>query len=1002
MTPQKEMTSVTFGFSTVDRRFLERNAWLEGWSWEETGSETFPSILISLPASHFSTIVCTIVGVSFSKTHSCFFFDSCIMSDDTRSGGSLVPPILQRDTTDSDWPSPLDESVSDQASKPRSYVIKRNGEREPIKFDKITERIEKLAFGLNPDYVNAAAIAQRTIRDMPPNRVETTRLDMESSSVAVNLATRHPDNAILAGRIRASDHHKKLRRGHLMKMLQGKQNVEVLYPKDGFFTRAVGGSNFDRHMQKPATFLEVMTLLHGFYNNETETYSPIVTKEVLDVATKYASTIHAAMDYKRDFMFSVQGFETLRKSYLLRIDNVVVERPQDMWMRVAIGIHGDDIASVLETYELMSTGKATHATPTLFNAGTPKPQMSSCFLMEVNDDSINGIYSSLKEMANVSKYAGGIGIHIHKIRASGSFIAGTNGRSNGLVPMLHVWNATAVYVDQGGGKRKGSFAIYLEPWHADFLDFLTIREPKGTHYRRGRELNTAAWIPDLFMERVEADGNWTFFCPNSVQGLEDLWGETFKAKYLEYEADPKKVRKTMRARKVLQAIVTSFATNGQPYILFKDACNRKSNQQNLGTIKSSNLCTEIVEYSSPDEIAVCNLASIALKMCVKPLCDLSKDDDVPSKVYRVPDAVAKELSVPVESYFDLRELRRITCILVRNLNKIIDKNFYPLEKMKRSNFRHRPIGIGVQGLADAFMMLKLPYDSPEAKKLNTLIFETMYFSAVSTSVELAKRDGAYETFQGSPLSKGHFQFDLWQAEYAAFEKDRLRRLKNGMNQVHLSGLYDWEGLRQDVMKYGVRNSLLMAPMPTASTSTILGSYEGFEPISSNMFMRDLQAGSFKVINQYLVKDLIRLGLWTPDMKNAILEDKGSIQSIPNIPGDLKAIYRTSGEIDCASIIDMAADRGAFICQSQSMNLFMPKFDSKSMMRAIRYGWKRGLKTGMYYLRTQSKIDSQDVANQKTAETTKKHNNAASDTKEENEDADGPVCTMQDDCLMCGA
>lgn len=611
--------------------------------------------------------------------------------------------------------------------------------------------------------------------------------------------------------------------------------------------------------------------------------------------------------------FDYFGFKTLERSYLLKMDGIISERPQHLFMRVALGIHGEDLDSAFETYDLMSQKFFTHATPTLFNSGTPRPQLSSCFLLTMKGDSIDGIYDTLKQCASISKFAGGIGLSIHNIRATGSYIGGTNGSSNGIVPMLRVFNDTARYVDQGGGKRKGSFAIYLEPWHDDVFEFLELKKNHGKEEARARDLFYAMWVPDLFMKRVEANGDWSTFCPNEAPGLADCHGAEFEALYTKYERDGK-ARRTVKAQKLWFAILQSQIETGTPYMLYKDACNAKSNQQNLGTIKSSNLCTEILEYTSPDEVAVCNLASIALPMFVR----VSKNDKG--------EVTSRE--------FDFEELVRITKVVTRNLNKVIDVNYYPVEEARRSNMRHRPIGIGVQGLADAMCLMRLPFDSPAARQLNKDIFEAIYFGAVSASNEIAQKEGPYETFKGSPASEGRLQFDLW--------------------GVKPSSRFDWDGLKAEVVKTGIRNSLMVAPMPTASTAQIMGNNEGIEPFTSNIYSRRVLAGEFTIVNKHMLRDLVERGLWTKGIRNQIMRDRGSIQAVSEIPAELKALYKTVWEIKQRVIIDMAADRGAYICQSQSLNIHMGAPTIRKLTSMHFHAWKSGLKTGMYYLRTKPK------------------------------------------------
>lgn len=631
----------------------------------------------------------------------------------------------------------------------------------------------------------------------------------------------------------------------------------------------------------------------------------MISTETYETVMRHANELNSAIVYDKDFNYNYFGFKTLERSYLLRINGKVAERPQHMVMRVAVGIHGDDVEKVIETYNLMSSKFFTHASPTLFNAGTPQPQLSSCFLVSMKEDSIEGIYDTLKTCAMISKTAGGIGLNVHCIRATGSYIAGTNGSSNGLVPMLQVFNNTARYVDQGGNKRPGAFAIYLEPWHADIFDFLDLRKNHGKEEARARDLFYALWIPDLFMKRVEDNGDWSLFCPNEAPGLADIWGEKFEELYHKYENTPGLPRKTIKAQKLWYAILESQTETGNPFMLYKDACNRKSNQQNLGTIRSSNLCTEIVEYSAPDEVAVCNLASLALPTFI----DIARGE------------------------YDFGKLHAVTKVIVNNLNKIIDINYYPVEEARRSNMRHRPIGLGVQGLADAFLALRMPFDSPQAKQLNIQIFETIYHAAAEASVELAMVDGPYSTYEGSPASNGLLQFDLW--------------------NVTPTDLWDWASLKEKLAKHGLRNSLLVSPMPTASTSQILGFNECFEPYTSNIYSRRVLAGEFQVVNPWLLKDLVDMGLWSDNMKNRIIADNGSIQNIPNIPADIKALYKTVWEISQKTIIDLAADRGPYIDQSQSLNIHIQNPTMGKLTSMHFYGWKKGLKTGMYYLRTQA-------------------------------------------------
>ena len=652
-----------------------------------------------------------------------------------------------------------------------------------------------------------------------------------------------------------------------------------------------------------------MNEMFHYVNPRTNQKAPLLSEEVHMVIMDNAEFLNSHIIYNRDFNYDYFGFKTLERSYLLKINGKIVERPQHMLMRVSVGIHLNDLDSVIETYDLMSKKFFTHATPTLFNAGTPKPQMSSCFLLAMQDDSIDGIYDTLKQTAKISQSAGGIGLSIHNVRATGSYIRGTNGTSNGIVPMLRVFNDTARYVDQGGGKRKGSFAIYIETWHADIFEFLDLKKNTGKEEMRARDLFFAMWTSDLFMKRVQEDTYWTLMCPNECPGLYDVYGDEFEAMYIDYETRGKG-RKTIKARELWEKILESQIETGTPYMLYKDAANRKSNQKNLGTIRSSNLCTEIMEYTSSDEIAVCNLASISLPMFVE------------------------------NGEFNHDLLFSVTKRVTRNLNKVIDRNYYPVKEAENSNLRHRPVGLGVQGLADAFILLRLPFTSDEAKKLNQEIFETLYFAAVTASMEMAKEEGPYSTFEGSPISQGEFQHNLW-----------------GLKDEELSGRWDWAALRQEVVKNGVRNSLLVAPMPTASTSQILGNNEAFEPYTSNIYTRRVLSGEFIVVNKHLLEDLVRLGLWTEDLKQEIMRHNGSVQNIDAIPQDLKELYKTVWEMSMKDIIDMSRHRGYFIDQSQSLNLFMQDANYSKLTSMHFYAWQSGLKTGMYYLRTKAAVDA---------------------------------------------
>jgi ribonucleoside-diphosphate reductase alpha chain len=786
------------------------------------------------------------------------------------------------------------------------FVVKRNEKKESVKFDKITARIEKLCYGLDRRFVNSIDVAKKVIEGLYDG-VSTTELDNLAAETAASLTVKHPDYALLASRIAVSNLHKNTTK----------------------------------------SFSATMKLLYECRDARSGKTAPLLAQDVWDIISSNAELLDSTIIYDRDYGFDYFGFKTLEKSYLLKVGGKPVERPQHMYMRVAIGIHKTDIESAIRTYHLMSERWFTHATPTLFNAGTPKAQMSSCFLLTMKEDSIDGIYDTLKQTARISQSAGGIGLAIHNIRATGSYIGGTNGTSNGLIPMLRVFNDTARYVDQGGGKRKGAFAIYLEPWHADVFAFLDLRKNHGKEELRARDLFYALWMPDLFMHRVEANGNWSLFCPNEAPGLSDCWGEEFEKLYTRYETEGR-ARRIVRAQDLWFAILDAQIETGTPYLLYKDAANRKSNQQNLGTIKSSNLCTEIIEYTSPDEVAVCNLASLALPRFV------------------------------IHGVFDHKKLYEVAYEVTRNLNKIIDNNYYPVPEARNSNMRHRPIGLGVQGLADAFILLRLAFESPEAKQLNKDIFETIYFAAMTASKDLAKTEGPYSTFAGSPASRGIFQFDMWNVEPG------LR--------------WDWYRLKDEVMKTGLRNSLLVAPMPTASTSQILGNNECFEPYTSNIYVRRVLSGEFVVVNKHLLKDLVELDLWNDDMKNRIIGNNGSIQQIDEIPAAIKEIYKTVWEIRQRNIIDMAADRGAFICQSQSLNLFVETPSAGRLTSMHFHAWKSGLKTGMYYLRTQA-------ASQAVQFTVEKQGGKMMEPLLHAQDAvssEGPSCSMEEGCVTCSA
>ncbi|WP_343695766.1 ribonucleoside-diphosphate reductase subunit alpha [Flavobacterium sp.] len=796
------------------------------------------------------------------------------------------------------------------------YVVKRDGHREPVMFDKITERIKKLCYGLN-ELVDPVKVAMRVIEGLYDG-VSTSELDNLAAETAASMTIAHPDYAQLAARVAISNLHSNTKK----------------------------------------SFSETMKDMYHYVNPRNGQDAPLIADDVYKVIQENAAFLDSHIIYTRDFNYDYFGFKTLERSYLLKINGKIVERPQHMLMRVSVGIHLDDLKSVIETYDLMSKKFFTHATPTLFNAGTPKPQMSSCFLLAMQDDSIDGIYDTLKQTAKISQSAGGIGLSIHNVRATGSYIRGTNGTSNGIVPMLRVFNDTARYVDQGGGKRKGSFAIYIETWHADIFEFLDLKKNTGKEEMRARDLFFAMWTSDLFMKRVQEDSTWTLMCPNECPGLYDVYGEEFEALYTDYEFRGKG-RKTIRARELWEKILESQIETGTPYMLYKDAANRKSNHKNLGTIRSSNLCTEIMEFTSKDEIAVCNLASISLPMFIE------------------------------NGKFDHEALYNVTKRVTRNLNKVIDRNYYPVKEAENSNMRHRPVGLGVQGLADAFIMLRMPFTSDEAKKLNQEIFETLYFAAVTASMEMAKEEGPYSTFEGSPMSQGEFQHNMW-----------------GMKDEELSGRWDWASLRKEVMEHGVRNSLLVAPMPTASTSQILGNNEAFEPYTSNIYTRRVLSGEFIVVNKHLLEDLVKLGLWNESLKQEIMRHNGSVQNIDIIPQDLKDLYKTVWEMSMKDIIDMSRQRGYFIDQSQSLNLFMQDANYSKLTSMHFYAWQSGLKTGMYYLRTKAAVDAIKF----TLNNDKKEETAPSLVQETEaisvEDYKAMLLKAQaadpEDCEMCGS
>ena len=803
-------------------------------------------------------------------------------------------------------------------------VIKRSGKREEVSFDKITARIKKLCYGLDMRYVDYIEISKKVVLGLYDG-VSTTELDNLAAETSATMATIHPDYAILAARIAVSNLHK----------------------------------NTDK------SFAKTMKALYNYIDPKTNEPAGLLSEETFEVIWKYRDELDSAIIYDRDYEFEYFGFKTLERSYLLRMNGKVVERPQQMLMRVAVGIHGENIEAAIETYNLMSEKWFIHATPTLFNAGTPKPQMSSCFLLSMTEDSIDGIFETLKRCALISQSAGGIGLSIHNIRATGSYIKGTGGTSNGIIPMLKVFNDTARYVDQGGGKRKGAFAVYLEPWHADVFDFLELKKNHGKEEMRARDLFYAMWICDLFMERVKADAEWSLFDPSEAPGLFDVYGGEFEALYHKYEQEGR-ARKKVKAQELWFAILESQIETGTPYILYKDAANKKSNQKNLGTIRSSNLCTEIMEYTSPDEVAVCNLASLSLPKFVKE-----------------------------DRTFDFDKLVEVTRVVTRNLNRIIDVNYYPVEQARNSNMRHRPIGIGVQGLADAFIKMRFAFDSAEAKQLNKEIFEAIYFGALTESNAQAEKWGAYSSFQGSPASKGELQYDMW--------------------GVTPSNRWDWAGLKNKIQKAGLRNSLLLAPMPTASTSQILGNNECFEPYTSNIYSRRTLSGEYIIVNKHLLNDLIGYGLWNENMKQKLMASNGSIQNIEEIPQELKDLYKTVWELSQKVIIDMAADRGAFICQSQSMNLFVENANFGKLSSMHFYAWQKGLKTGMYYLRSKAAVDpikftvtaeAQEQAKSKVntkvpAVAALQNDSPAPITPIEPEMMEGQACSLDDpDCVMC--
>ncbi|XP_019177263.1 PREDICTED: ribonucleoside-diphosphate reductase large subunit-like isoform X3 [Ipomoea nil] len=806
------------------------------------------------------------------------------------------------------------------------YVIKRDGRQEAVHFDKITARLKKLSYRLSPDHCDPVLVAQKVCAGVYKG-VTTSQLDELAAETAAAMTTNHPDYASLAARIAVSNLHSNTKK----------------------------------------SFSETVKDMYYHISERSGLKAPLIADDVYEIIMKNAARLDSEIIYDRDFDYDYFGFKTLERSYLLKVQGKVVERPQHMLMRVSVGIHKNDIESAIRTYHLMSQGWFTHASPTLFNAGTPRPQLSSCFLICMKDDSIEGIYDTLKECAVISKSAGGIGVSVHNIRATGSYIRGTNGTSNGIVPMLRVFNDTARYVDQGGGKRKGAFAVYLEPWHADIFEFLDLRKNHGKEEHRARDLFYALWVPDLFMERVQSNGQWSLFCPNEAPGLADCWGEEFEKLYTEYERKGK-AKKVVQAQNLWFEILKSQIETGTPYMLYK----------NLGTIKSSNLCTEIIEYTSPTETAVCNLASIALPRFVR-----EKGVPIESQPSKLVGSRGS-----INRYFDFDKLAEVTAIVTTNLNKIIDVNFYPVETAKNSNLRHRPIGIGVQGLADTFILLGMAFDSPEvnyldatAQDLNKDIFETIYYHALKASSDLAAKEGPYETYEGSPISKvyGTLQPDMW--------------------GVTPSNQWDWVALRAMIEKNGVRNSLLVAPMPTASTSQILGNNECFEPYTSNIYSRRVLSGEFVVVNKHLLHDLTEMGLWSPALKNQIIYEDGSVQKIPEIPDDLKLIYKTVWEIKQRTLVDMAADRGCYIDQSQSLNIHMdqPNFGKLTSMHF--YAWSRGLKTGMYYLRSRAAADAIKF----TVDTSILNEKTKTAVDDETKMAQ-MVCSLtnREECMACGS
>jgi ribonucleoside-diphosphate reductase alpha chain len=793
-------------------------------------------------------------------------------------------------------------------------IVKRDGRREPIDFDRMVDFVSRYAYQLDTDYINPNQVAKRafegafdgiTIVDLIQLTVET----------AASMTSKHPDYGLLAGRLAVSE----------------------------------------LHVNTSDSFSNTVEKMYYYKNPKTGENAPMISREIYDIVKKNAIDLDNSLDYSKDYSYDYFGYKTLERTYLLKIDGKSVERPQHLLMRVALGIHKNDLKSAKTTYKLMAEKWFTHASPTLFNAGTPKPQLSSCFLLTMQDDSINGIYDTLKQCALISQSGGGIGLSIHDIRAKGSYIKGTNGTSNGIVPMLRVFNDTARYVDQGGGKRKGAFAMYIEPWHGDIFEFLDLKKNHGKEEMRARDLFLAVWMPDMFMQRVEDDGDWPLFDPHECPGLSDSHSEEFNKLFLKYEKEGRALR-TVKAQDLWFAILDSQIETGTPYILYKDAANSKSNQQNLGTIKSSNLCAEILEYTSKDEVAVCNLASIALNMFVN----------------------------EEERTYDFNKLYEVAYQVTINLDKVVDVNYYPIPEARNSNMRHRPVGLGVQGLADTFIMMRQSFESDEAKQLNKDIFETIYFAAVTASKDIAKREGAYETFKGSPMSKGQFQFDMW--------------------NVTPSTRWNWEALRGEVVEHGVRNSLLTALMPTASTSQILGNNECIEPYTSNMYTRRVLSGEFVLVNKHLVKDLIRRDLWNDDMRNKIIASNGSVAHIPEVPADIKDLYKTVWEIKQKRILELAADRGSYVDQTQSMNVFMEDANFAKLTSMHFYAWKSGLKTGIYYLRTKAAADPiKFTVDQQYINMSKENTAAVNEKPKVNAEGDDLFCDLDDeDCVACGS